>query len=40
MVDMTGTIILWCIPVLAAAMILLEDKRMSAERKAKKAAAK
>ena len=33
MVDMNGTIILWCIHVLAEAMILLEVKGMSAERK-------
>jgi hypothetical protein len=37
MVDTTGTIILWCIPVLAFVMIMLEDKRVMAERKAKAA---
>ena len=34
MVDTTGTIILLLIPVLAFAMIMLEDKRVVAERKA------
>lgn len=34
MVDTTGTIILLCIPVLAVAMILLEDRRVMSERKA------
>ncbi len=36
MVDITGTIILLAIPVLAAAMVLIEDSRVSAERKAAK----
>ncbi len=34
MVDTTGVIILWAIPVLAFAMIMLEDKRVMDERKA------
>ncbi len=34
MVDTTGTIILMCIPLLAVAMILLEDKRIMADRRA------
>ncbi len=38
MIDITGTILLLAIPVLATAMILIEDSRVSAERKAKKAA--
>lgn len=37
MVDTTGEIILLCIPLLAAAMILLEDRRIMADRKAKAA---
>lgn len=35
MVDITGMIVLFAIPVLAAAMVLLEDRRISAERKNK-----
>lgn len=34
MLDTTGTIILLCIPVLAFAMIMLEDRRVMTERKA------
>ncbi len=33
MVDTTGTIILLCIPLLAVAMILLEDKQVMADRR-------
>jgi hypothetical protein len=33
MVDLTGTLVLLGIPVLAAAMILLEDRRIASERK-------
>ncbi len=35
MVDTIGTVILLCIPLLAVAMILLEDKRVMTERRAK-----
>ncbi len=40
MIDLTGTIVLWSIPVLATAMILIDDKRMMDERKAKAAQGK
>ncbi len=36
MIDITGTIVLLAIPVLATAMVLIEDKRVSDERKAAK----
>ncbi len=35
MIDTTGAIVLWSIPLLAAVMILIDDKRMMEERKAK-----
>lgn len=35
MIDMAGTIVLWSIPVIAAAMILIDDKRVQEERKQK-----
>ncbi len=37
MVDTAGTIFLWSLPLIAAALILVEDKRIIQERKEKKA---
>jgi hypothetical protein len=33
MIDLTGAIILWSIPVIAAAMVLIDDRRVQAEKK-------
>jgi hypothetical protein len=37
MVDTVGTIFLWSLPLFAAVIVLIEDSRVTKERKARKA---